>query len=129
MPETHTRDEYVSPAGIIGYRGPMRNPKESHKWWHHMPAWQIRQQIGVQIWNDYFKFCVVRGAAKVTIEGSEKLVQENESVYISATQWHRLENTGKVPLELIKVQIGSYLGEDGIIRADDVYHRKPEETK
>ncbi|MFA5951754.1 MAG: mannose-1-phosphate guanylyltransferase/mannose-6-phosphate isomerase [Hyphomicrobium sp.] len=72
---------------------------------------------------------VVQGTAKVTIEGSEKLVRENESVYIVATQWHRLENPGKVPLELIEVQIGSYLGEDDIIRSQDVYARAPEETK
>ncbi len=66
---------------------------------------------------------VVRGTAKVTIGETAKLVQENESVYITATQWHRLENPGKVPLEMIEVQIGTYLGEDDIIRTDDVYHR------
>jgi mannose-1-phosphate guanylyltransferase/mannose-6-phosphate isomerase len=65
----------------------------------------------------------------VTIGDEVKLVQENESVYITATHWHRLENPGKVPLELIEVQIGSYLGEDDIVRTEDVYHRAPEETK
>jgi mannose-1-phosphate guanylyltransferase/mannose-6-phosphate isomerase len=72
---------------------------------------------------------VVQGTAKVVIGDSERLVRENESVYIVATQWHRLENPGKVPLEIIEVQIGTYLGEDDILRADDVYHRAPEETK
>ena len=72
---------------------------------------------------------VVRGTACVTVGEDEKLVQENESVYITATHWHRLENPGKVPLELIEVQIGSYLGEDDIIRTEDVYHRAPDETK
>lgn len=72
---------------------------------------------------------VVQGTARVVVGDSEKLVQENESVYIIATQWHRLENPGKVPLELIEVQIGTYLGEDDIIRSDDVYHRAPDETK
>lgn len=72
---------------------------------------------------------VVHGTAKVTIGETEQLVRENESVYIVATQWHRLENPGKVPLELIEVQIGSYLGEDDILRTDDVYHRAPDETK
>ena len=72
---------------------------------------------------------VVQGTAKVTIGDIEKLVRENESVYIFATQWHRLENPGKVPLELIEVQIGTYLGEDDIVRSDDVYNRAPEETK
>jgi mannose-1-phosphate guanylyltransferase/mannose-6-phosphate isomerase len=72
---------------------------------------------------------VVKGTAKVVIGEEEKLVRENESVYIFATQWHRLENPGKVPLEIIEVQIGSYLGEDDIIRTDDVYNRAAEETK
>jgi mannose-1-phosphate guanylyltransferase/mannose-6-phosphate isomerase len=72
---------------------------------------------------------VVHGTAKVVIGEEENLVSENQSVYITATQWHRLENPGKTPLELIEVQIGSYLGEDDIIRADDIYNRAPEETK
>jgi mannose-1-phosphate guanylyltransferase / mannose-6-phosphate isomerase len=72
---------------------------------------------------------VVSGTAKVTIGDVEQLVRENESVYIPATEWHRLENPGKVPLEVIEVQIGSYLGEDDILRSDDVYHRAAEETR
>ncbi len=72
---------------------------------------------------------VVQGTAKVTIGGAERLVHENESTYIKATQWHRLENPGRVPVQIIEVQIGSYLGEDDIIRSDDVYHRAPDETK
>ena len=72
---------------------------------------------------------VVQGTAKVSIGGEERLVRENESVYIVATQWHRLENPGKTPLELIEVQIGSYLGEDDIVRADDIYNRAPDETR
>jgi len=72
---------------------------------------------------------VVTGTALVTCDGEESLVCENESVYISATQFHRLENPGKVPLEIIEVQIGSYLGEDDIVRTEDIYKRSPEETK
>ena len=72
---------------------------------------------------------VVKGTALVTIGEEERLVRENESVYIFATQWHRLENPGKLPLEIIEVQIGSYLGEDDIIRTHDLYNRTPEETK
>ncbi len=72
---------------------------------------------------------VVQGTAKIVIGEIEKLVRENESVYIFATQWHRLENPGKVPVEIIEVQIGSYLGEDDIMRTDDIYHRSPDETK
>lgn len=72
---------------------------------------------------------VVRGTAKVTRGDAMQLVQENESVYITATQWHRLENPGKVPLDIIEVQIGTYLGEDDIIRGDDIYHRAAHETR
>lgn len=72
---------------------------------------------------------VVQGTARVAIGDMEKLVRENESVYIFATQWHRLENPGKVPLELIEVQIGTYLGEDDILRSDDVYQRSDDETR
>jgi mannose-1-phosphate guanylyltransferase / mannose-6-phosphate isomerase len=72
---------------------------------------------------------VVQGTANVVVGDMEKLVRENESVYIFATQWHRLENPGKVPLEIIEVQNGTYLGEDDIVRTDDVYHRTADETK
>jgi mannose-1-phosphate guanylyltransferase/mannose-6-phosphate isomerase len=72
---------------------------------------------------------VVQGTAKVTVDGTQRLVQENESVYIVATQWHRLENPGKIPLELVEVQVGAYLGEDDIIRGNDIYARAPDETR
>ena len=72
---------------------------------------------------------MVQGTAKVTVGDNAKLVRENESVYIFSTQWHRLENPGRVPLELIEVQIGTYLGEDDIVRDGDIYNRAAEETK
>ncbi len=72
---------------------------------------------------------VVQGTATVEIDGTEKLVRENESVYIVATQWHRLSNPGKMPLRLIEVQTGSYFGEDDIIRSEDVYRRAADETR
>jgi len=66
---------------------------------------------------------VVRGTARVTIDETVKTVHENESVYIPMGAVHRLENPGKIMLELIEVQTGSYLGEDDIVRMDDVYKR------
>ena len=66
---------------------------------------------------------VVRGTAAVTIGDEHKTVHENESIYIPMGTVHRLANPGKIPLELIEVQTGSYLGEDDIIRLDDVYGR------
>ncbi len=67
---------------------------------------------------------VVRGTAKVTIGDLEKLVHENESAYIPKSTLHRLENPGKVPLEIIEVQNGEYVGEDDIERIDDAYGRE-----
>jgi mannose-1-phosphate guanylyltransferase/mannose-6-phosphate isomerase len=66
---------------------------------------------------------VVRGTAAVTVGGQEKTVHENESTYIPIGAVHRLANPGKIPLELIEVQTGSYLGEDDIVRLEDVYGR------
>lgn len=66
---------------------------------------------------------VVSGTARVTIDGTEQYVTENQSVYIPITAVHALENPGKVPLELIEVQSGSYLGEDDIVRFADRYGR------
>lgn len=67
---------------------------------------------------------VVEGTAKVTVDDDVQLVTENQSVYIPLGAVHRMENPGRVPMVLIEVQTGSYLGEDDIIRYDDVYARK-----
>jgi mannose-1-phosphate guanylyltransferase/mannose-6-phosphate isomerase len=66
---------------------------------------------------------VVRGAARVTVNDLVKTVHENESIYIPIGAVHRLENPGKILLELIEVQTGSYFGEDDIIRIEDDYQR------
>jgi len=66
---------------------------------------------------------VVRGTAKITKGDETILLSENQSTYIPLGVRHRLENPGKVPLELIEVQSGSYLGEDDIVRFEDIYGR------
>ena len=66
---------------------------------------------------------VVEGTAKVTIDEEVKLVSENQSVYIPLGAVHRMENPGKLPMVLIEVQTGSYLGEDDIVRYEDIYAR------
>ena len=66
---------------------------------------------------------VVTGTAEVTLGSEVRSVHENESIYIPIGSVHRLANPGKIPLELIEVQVGSYLGEDDIVRLDDVYGR------
>ena len=66
---------------------------------------------------------VVEGTAKVTIDEDVQIITEGQSVYVPLGAIHRMENPGKSPMLLIEVQIGSYLGEDDIIRYEDIYAR------
>jgi mannose-1-phosphate guanylyltransferase/mannose-6-phosphate isomerase len=66
---------------------------------------------------------VVQGTARVTVGESVRLITENEQVYIPLGATHRLENPGKLPMVLIEVQTGAYLGEDDIVRYEDGYGR------
>ncbi len=66
---------------------------------------------------------VVTGTALVVRDDTEQVLTENESIYIPLGATHRLTNPGKVPLEMIEVQVGSYLGEDDIVRMEDLYGR------
>jgi mannose-1-phosphate guanylyltransferase / mannose-6-phosphate isomerase len=67
---------------------------------------------------------VVHGAAEVTLDGKVQTVHENESIYLPMGSTHRLANPGKIDVELIEVQTGSYFGEDDIVRIEDAYNRK-----
>ena len=69
---------------------------------------------------------VVQGTAEVTCDDRVFVMAEDESTYIPLGKKHRLANPGVIPLELIEVQTGSYLGEDDIVRFEDVYGRTPE---
>lgn len=71
---------------------------------------------------------VVSGTARVTNGEEISLVHENQAAYIPAGNMHRLENPGVIPLELIETQLGSYLGEDDIVRFEDVYGRNEQES-
>jgi mannose-1-phosphate guanylyltransferase/mannose-6-phosphate isomerase len=66
---------------------------------------------------------VVKGCAKTLIGDEENLIYENESVFVPKGCVHRLENPGKVRLEIIEVQVGEYVGEDDIVRLEDIYQR------
>ena len=66
---------------------------------------------------------VVQGTAKVTLDGTERLLSENESTYIPLGAVHQLENPGKLPVVLIEVQTGGYVGEDDVVRYEDPYAR------
>jgi mannose-1-phosphate guanylyltransferase/mannose-6-phosphate isomerase len=66
---------------------------------------------------------VVKGTAQITRDTETFILSENQSTYIPLGVKHRLANPGKLPLELIEIQAGSYLGEDDIVRFEDVYGR------
>ena len=66
---------------------------------------------------------VVKGTAMVERDGESQLIGENQSTYIPLGCKHRLTNPGRIPVELIEVQSGAYLGEDDIVRFDDAYGR------
>lgn len=66
---------------------------------------------------------VVKGAANIVKGDAHQILFENESIYIPKETLHRLENMGSEPLEVIEVQVGSYLEEDDIVRVDDMYGR------
>jgi mannose-1-phosphate guanylyltransferase/mannose-6-phosphate isomerase len=66
---------------------------------------------------------VVKGTAQITCGEKVFMLYENQSTYIPQGETHRLENLGHIPLEMIEVQSGSYLGEDDIVRVEDVYGR------
>jgi mannose-1-phosphate guanylyltransferase/mannose-1-phosphate guanylyltransferase/mannose-6-phosphate isomerase len=67
---------------------------------------------------------VVNGTALVTRDDEKILLRENESVFLPLGCVHRLENPGRLPLNLIEVQSGPYLGEDDIVRLEDIYARE-----
>lgn len=69
---------------------------------------------------------VVSGTARITHGNDRFPLNVGESTYIPATDWHRIENPGTTPLEIVEIQIGAYLGEDDIVRSDDIYNRAPE---
>jgi len=68
----------------------------------------------------------VHGTAKVTIDEEIRLLRKGESTFVPIGAIHRLENPGLVPLDIIEVQIGEYIGEDDIVRFKDDYNRIPE---
>ncbi len=83
------------------------------------------EQLSLQLHHHRAEhWVVVRGTAEITIGDTVRSVPENQSVYIPLGEKHRLANPGRIPLELIEVQTGSYLEEDDIVRFDDVYSRR-----
>jgi mannose-1-phosphate guanylyltransferase/mannose-6-phosphate isomerase len=118
------RDCVATPAKVA-------RPWGSYEALDHGPRFQIKRIVvspgeRLSLQKHYHRsehWVVVQGTAEVTVGDTVSLLQENESTYIPAGTTHRLANPGKVPLELIEVQCGMYLGEDDIVRLDDAYGR------
>lgn len=111
-------------------------PRDYRPWgWYESlvvgPRFQVKRIVvhpgaSLSLQSHYHRaehWVVVEGTAKVTIDDKVQLVSENQSVFIPLGAVHRMENPGKLPLTLVEVQTGAYLGEDDIIRYDDVYAR------
>ena len=129
-------------AGIVArLRGQNRSESQQHvtchRPWGHYSTVDIGERFQVKritvkpgaklsLQKHYHRaehWVVVRGTAIVQRDEERMLVRENESVYIPIGVHHRLENPGKLPLQLIEVQSGAYLGEDDIVRVSDSYGR------
>jgi len=111
-------------------------PKEHRPWgWYESltkgPQFQVKKicvLAGAKLSLQSHKhrsehWVIVEGTAKVTINNRTSILKPGESTYVPLGYKHRLENEGKIPLLIIEIQIGSYLGEDDIVRYDDVYSR------
>ena len=110
-------------------------PKDHRPWgWFESlvlgDRFQVKQSVkpGATLSLQSHKFrsehwIVVEGTAKVTIDDDTKFLTEGQSIYVPLGVKHRMENSSKLPMVLIEVQIGTYLGEDDIVRYEDVYAR------
>ncbi len=109
----------------------VHRPWGSYQSVDHGPRFQVKRivvkprgRLSLQLHHHRAEhWIVVQGTARVTVGDETRIVHENESTYIPIGAKHRLENPGKIDLELIEVQTGSYLGEDDIVRIADDYHR------
>lgn len=117
-PEASTHQRNYRPWGF--YEGLTRNERFQVKRIVVNPGGKLSLQ---KHFHRAEHWVVVEGVALVTKGDAELLVRENESVYLPQGCVHRLENPGKIPLTLIEVQSGAYLGEDDIIRLEDSYNR------
>ena len=97
---------------------------EKDRWQVKLIEVKAREKLSLQMHHHRSEhWIIVRGTAEVEVDDKTKILTENESIYIPLGSKHRLTNPGKIPLALIEVQSGSYVGEDDIVRFEDKYGR------
>ena len=114
----------------------MTHSKVYRPWGHYISVveanrWQLKlimvkpeAKLSLQMHHHRAEhWVVVSGTAKVEVDNTLKILSENQSIYIPLGSKHRLSHPGKIPLTLIEVQSGSYVGEDDIVRFEDSYGR------
>lgn len=120
---SHAREEYESEHGIIGYRGMNAAGK---KWYNHMPAVEIRNKVGANVWNSYFKFCVVRNPFDKLVSGfyfnnknlNTDVVPDSERIK-AFREWIR---SGGAVLDRDKYLIEGKVCVDDFIRYEDLHN-------
>jgi len=118
------RTEHIQNREVFRPWGKYDSVDEGHRYQVKRITVNPSEKLSVQMhYHRAEHWIVVKGTAKVTIDENEILLTENESVHIPTGSVHSLENPGKLPLELIEVQSGPYLGEDDIVRFEDNYGR------
>lgn len=134
--DAHRVKEAVTTLQEKGKKQATHFPKENRPWgWYETLAlgetFQVKRICvkpgGCLSLQSHFHraehWVVVEGTAKVTLEENVHLMYENQSIYIPVGSKHRLENPGRVPVVIVEVQTGNYLGEDDIVRYEDIYKR------
>ena len=126
--ESEGRDCATTPSKVARPWGSYESLNQGNRFQIKHIVVKPGEQLSLQMhYHRSEHWVVVSGTAEVTVGDKVSLLQENQSTYIPAGTLHRLANPGKVPLELVEVQCGPYLGEDDIVRFNDEYGRATEE--
>lgn len=124
--KTSQREEYVSHREVFRPWGSYESVEKGDRYQVKRIRVNPGERLSLQMHHHRAEhWIVVRGTAEVTRGEEISMLAENESTYIPLGVTHRLANPGRMPLELIEVQVGAYLGEDDIVRFEDVYGRGP----
>jgi mannose-1-phosphate guanylyltransferase len=122
--KSDARSEYADHTHILRPWGEFDTIDVGHRYQVKRITVQPGEQLSLQLhYHRAEHWIVVSGTAHVVCGDQEMILSENQSTYIPVGVKHRLGNPGKIPLEVIEVQSGNYLGEDDIVRFTDIYGR------